>query len=755
MPVEIAPPRAGKGGLGGEAARSLFSKFQSLLEANTAALATMAALERMGGGEYVFDRTFLEKSAREVADCAHRAVYALNAMTGNRHVDLYDRFMAINAAVEDILAGRPGPDDERLVRPLGNLRLEDRPKVGREAAALGELAGRLGLPVPPGFVVTPAAWSDGRLVDEAREAVTAFLADAAEGLRLATVTVAMAPAAGAADPDRRLRHSAPARAEAVIEALEHLGRTADTGRAAIVTASPPASVHGRIRSAWTDTDGAPVVRLDIWAGDDPETGCTHLLERAHPFAPKRSTCKPGPAAVAPEAWGTLAAGQALAAERLLGAPVELDFGLTDEGRVAFEAARLLPPSQTAQPGQPAQSSGPAAGETLLSGGEAACLGAASGAVVHVDERTTADTFPFGAVAVARSAAPALAPLLRRAGAMVAEVGDAAGHLAAVAREYRTPTLLGLPGALDVLKPGMVVTVDAEAGVVTAGVSDNRPATDASLSPDDPEYLTLRRLLRRVARLTLTDPSAPEFCAAGCRTLHDILHFAHDRAVAVLADLRQAGFSDKLAVALPLPVPLDLRVLDIGGGLAPEATGLAAVRSRPLGALLTGLLTPGMWDATPGRLGLGDIFEAMGKPLPETGGNLAIAARAYCNVSLRLGYHFTVIDAYLDRSPEKNVIYFRFVGGLANADGRAARALFLQRVLSRHDFRVDVAGDMVVARAKMIEPEAGEAALRLLGALCAFARQRDTSLTGPDAATALERAFVHTYEAATRQGGESS
>jgi pyruvate,water dikinase len=106
-------------------------------------------------------------------------------------------------------------------------------------------------------------------------------------------------------------------------------------------------------------------------------------------------------------------------------------------------------------------------EVLLSGGEAACLGVASGVVVPVDEQTAMADFPYGAIAVARSAAPALAPLLRRAGAMVAEVGDAAGHLAAMAREYRVPALFGLAGARTALPRGLVVTVDVEAGVVAA------------------------------------------------------------------------------------------------------------------------------------------------------------------------------------------------------------------------------------------------------------------------------------------------
>jgi pyruvate, water dikinase len=778
MAIDHKTGKNDPGTLAGEAARSLFSKFRALLEANTAALTTMAAMERMLGGEYIFDRAFLEKSAREVTDFAHQAVYAVNAMTDNHYVALYDRFMAIAATVEDILAGRPGTDDDRLIRPLARLRLEDRPKVGQEGAALGELAGQLGLFVPQGFVVTLEAWSDGRLTGQAREAVATALAHREDGPNASAVTVSVVMFGTTGEAVRQEARGVPAKAEAVLAALDGvsqaaLAELADTvgeiHASALVAAAPAAVMRGQIRTYWREAKEPAFLRLDVWPDDDPATRDTLFLERSHPFAARRSIISPksldrrlpdGAASLEASPSGFLRgssllpfevaatlAGQAMAAERLLGAPTQLGFCLEASGQAVFESVRPLPQALIAE-------TVPSPNEVLLSGGEAACLGTASGVVVPVDETTLTANFPFGAIAVARSASPALAPLLRRAGAMVAEVGDAAGHLAAVAREYRVPALFGLPGALAALPKGLVVTVDAEAGVVSRGATGNRPAAESGLSPDDPEYLTLRRLLRRIATLTLTDPDAPEFSVDGCRTLHDILHFAHDRAVAVLADLRQAGVSDHLASPLPLPVPLDLRVLDIGGGLVPGTSGLAAVRSRPLAALLSGMLDPGMWDTTPAKVGLGDILGGMEATMAAlsgrdaaSGGNLAIAARSYCNVSLRLGYHFTVIDAYLGQNPEKNTIYFRFVGGMATAAGRAARAVFLRRVLERYDFKVTTAGDLVVARLKLIEPETAEAALRLLGRLCAFARQRDTG--HPDAA-ALEAVFF-----SIASGGEVS
>jgi pyruvate, water dikinase len=737
-------PATPGGGLPGETARSLFSKFRTLLDANTAALGTMAAMERVLSGEYVFDRAFLEKSAREVVDLTHQAVYALNAMTGNRQVELYDRFMRVAGAVEDILAGRPGPDDDKLARPIRRLRLEDRPKAGM-AAALGELAARLGLPVPSGFAVTQAAFAAGTLSPQGRQAVIAAMGNPEDAPDTPLVTVSLEPLSPQGQAVAWQAREVPATAEAVLAALDTLVRRAGEGddraccptrMTAMVAAAPRDFPCGRLRTHWRGEDGRTLVRLDVWTGPSQERPGTLLLARSHPFAAQ------GDADFPAETAADLT-GQALAAERLLGSPLVLEWRLAPEGRTVILSVRLLAAWETApSPEEPA--------EVLAAGGQAACLGAASGAVVHVDETTPPADFPQGAIAVTRSASPVLAPLLGRAGALVTEIGDPTGHLAAVAREYRTPALFGLAGARVLLPEGELVTVDAETGQVVRGAREVRLAAADGLSPDDPEYSILRRLLRRIATLNLTNPESPEFSVAGCHTLHDILHFAHVQAVALLADLRRAGLSERLATRLPLAVPLDLRVLDIGGGLAATGTGLAAVRSVPLRAFLSGVLAPGLWDTTPASVGLGDILGAMDKPMPTSGGNLAIAAHGYCNVSLRLGYHFTVIDAYLGDNPEKNTIYFRFVGGLGNPSGRAARALFMMRVLARHDFKATAEGDLVVARLKRVEARTGEAALRLLGSLCAFSRQRDTGR--PDA-DALETAFLALLGSSAPPGGD--
>ncbi len=86
--------------------------------------------------------------------------------------------------------------------------------------------------------------------------------------------------------------------------------------------------------------------------------------------------------------------------------------------------------------------------------------------LHQDD--DAHAVPAGAVVVAKSASPKLAEALDRAVAIVTDVGSAASHLATVAREFGIPAIFGAASATTVLRPGAIVTVDADLGNVYEG-----------------------------------------------------------------------------------------------------------------------------------------------------------------------------------------------------------------------------------------------------------------------------------------------
>ncbi len=228
-----------------------------------------------------------------------------------------------------------------------------------------------------------------------------------------------------------------------------------------------------------------------------------------------------------------------------------------------------------------------------------------------------------------------------------------------------------------------MTVDVESKRVYAGRIEGLLNAEAGLEDvhlHSAEVRTLRRLLRWIAPLSLIDPASADFLPSNCRTLHDLIRFCHEKAMESLVRL-QADNQKTGAIAgrrLKVTMPIDLKIIDLDDGLAPElppdgTVELSHIRCLPLHALLEGLLDDLAWDREPVPFGFKDLMSSLSRPLSQlvnppayAGDNLAIIARDYCNLSLRLGYHFNVIDCFMSEEAEDNYIYFRFVGRLRGA-----------------------------------------------------------------------------------------
>jgi pyruvate,water dikinase len=96
------------------------------------------------------------------------------------------------------------------------------------------------------------------------------------------------------------------------------------------------------------------------------------------------------------------------------------------------------------------------------GGEGQGAGGGFGAGVAWDG---AGERPDHAVLVVRVLDPALAPLLPGLAGLVAETGSVLSHLAVLAREYKVPTAVGVPGVLDRFPAGTALSVDGTSGTV--------------------------------------------------------------------------------------------------------------------------------------------------------------------------------------------------------------------------------------------------------------------------------------------------
>jgi len=141
------------------------------------------------------------------------------------------------------------------------------------------------------------------------------------------------------------------------------------------------------------------------------------------------------------------------------------------------------------------------------------------------------------------------------------------------------------------------------------------------------------------------------------------------------------------------------------------------------------------------------------PADTLGANLAIIGGEYLNLSLRMGYHFSVIDAYLGEDISRNYVYFRFVGGLADPERRGRRARFIGRVLAAMECKTSIKGDLVIARLKLMEPDILCAALVALGALTAFTRQQDTNMRSESDVERLFTVFADQFLPAFCRGSD--
>ena len=445
-------------------------------------------------------------------------------------------------------------------------------------------------------------------------------------------------------------------------------------------------------------------------------------------------------------------------EKAFGTPRDLEWAIDRQGRLVMLQNRRLGIQAVSKPVHKDIEKITKGFPVILDGlGHTAQLGAASGRVVHVDPDGDLESVPVGAIVVSKYAHPRLSRVLRKAGAIITDVGSSTGHLATIAREYRVPAIFGTGKATSLLKEGMEVTVDADERKVYLGIIEELVEVEASQDweyMEEPEIKALRRILSYVAPLYMLDPASEDFVPEKCRTIHDIIHFSHIKAVESIIEQFSSvkNLKDERAMELKADLPIKIMIVDIGGGV--EVPGdssqieVSQVRSRPLKALLKGLLKQEAWDKEPAPFALGDLFSSMTRPVsmltnpPEyTGQNLAIVGEDYMNLSLLLGYHFNVIDSFVSEEPDKNYIYFRFAGGFAEESKRRKRAELIKWILESMAFKTEVRKDVVIGKLKGLEEYNLVRVLQHIGELIAFTRQLDVRMADEQAVERFYSGFL--------------
>ncbi|MDH3724219.1 MAG: phosphoenolpyruvate synthase [Thermoleophilia bacterium] len=183
-------------------------------------------------------------------------------------------------------------------------------------------------------------------------------------------------------------------------------------------------------------------------------------------------------------------------------PQDTEWAVDDEGRIWMLQARPV----TATGAWAAEADDRSGGEAIVSG-----LGAAPGEAVGVarvvTDPTDAERLKDGEVLVARMTAPDWAPAMRRAAAIVTDMGGMTCHAAIVAREFGVPCIVGTREATERITDGERVLVDAYTGRVLPGdAAVQRPAAAAASSaPATP--VTATSVLLNVSEPSLADRAA--------------------------------------------------------------------------------------------------------------------------------------------------------------------------------------------------------------------------------------------------------
>ncbi|WP_310600470.1 PEP/pyruvate-binding domain-containing protein [Desulfobulbus sp.] len=434
---------------------------------------------------------------------------------------------------------------------------------------------------------------------------------------------------------------------------------------------------------------------------------------------------------------------AMSIERYYKRPQEIEWTFDRDGRLVILQSRPLRIHVEADAGQGITEATRDA-EIVFSGrGFVAQQGIAVGKVFLVENDRDLAAFPHGAILLSRYTSPRYSAVMPIAQGIITDVGSPTGHMATLSREYRVPTVVNAEIATALLKTGDEITLDATQNIVyrgNIGALDRFELIEEEVFEDSYEYRLLGRLLKLISPLHLLDPQGEDFTPAACRSYHDITRYIHEKAVEELIHLseKQGARSLSAPKRLATELPLGLMVIDGGGGTTcpPEspAIGPEQVVCLPLKELLEGMGGMGMWCTEPVAVDLGSFMSSftrtfsasMARP-EEIGRNLVVVLDHYMNINMRLGYHFTIVDAYIAEKINDNYIYFRFLGGVTEFIRRSRRAAFIARVLAHYDFLVEIHGDLVVGRLKKLSQQRMARRMRMLGGLVGYTRQLDARM----------------------------
>ncbi|MFW6105806.1 MAG: PEP/pyruvate-binding domain-containing protein [Desulfovermiculus sp.] len=416
-------------------------------------------------------------------------------------------------------------------------------------------------------------------------------------------------------------------------------------------------------------------------------------------------------------------------EFFAGQPQDIEWVADDAHRIHLVQARPL-----YGPAGPKSSSG--LDLPVVAKGEWASPGRASGPLFKISSREGIPGILQGSIVLTPGLYPELAASVHRLAGIIAFQGSPASHLATVARESRIPVIIHPDGDLDRLEDGQEITLDADQGLIYAGTyqgfEENGPGKETWMKT------RMHKVLQSISSLNLKDAQSEEFIPRNCRSVHDLIRFAHEmgvREMFSLAESKGKGLGD--SKILDLEIPLAFRVLNLEQGLWPEAGNLKRISlrhiaSKPFQALFYGLTREGIfWNDDTWHFDWQE-FDRMSAGIFDPTKSAALASYAlvaedYMHALLRFGYHFAVVDALLTTDREQNYIQFSFKGGGGGEMQKMCRLETIREVLVHFGFQVQIRGELLTAEFAREHTAETRQALTILGYVLGRTRLMDLGM----------------------------
>jgi pyruvate,water dikinase len=431
----------------------------------------------------------------------------------------------------------------------------------------------------------------------------------------------------------------------------------------------------------------------------------------------------------------------LTLEQQFKTPQDIEWAIGPDKKLLFLQTRPLHISVVPAPGQTERKKEDGTDHVvLLENCEGAAGGRAAGKVFRYDSSRgmTLDDIPTDAVLVCKDTPPAFVQIINRLAAVIAEQGSQASHFATVAREFGIPFLAGTGDKANLLQNCSMITVDGDLGTVFQGKVAGLTCNTDKEGQENQYYRTLRQVLKFISPLELTDPAADNFRPEGCRSMHDLIRFCHEKALQAMFSAARPG-TGRGALKLVADLPLDVFLFNVGKGFSAQPDGdgnnvqLSNITSIPFTALWSGLSHPDVqwkkkafdWDAY-------DKIELAGGVAPAKDSfdfaSYAIIGADYLHFNIRFGYHFTIIDVLCGEATAENYCMMRFAGGGGDYDSRSLRIDFITQILVRLEFVVDKKGDLLEAKLGAMESRVLCKKLDMLGRLLGATKLMDMVLT---------------------------